>query len=284
MKTISLKFAFFILCVFFTFSCGTVRSNFIYPSGSISTRTFNNQDFSQIQAGNAFIVKLIPGDKESIYIEADNNLMPYISVKQEKERLELGFNKEVKIKGNLRVVATVTYKTLNSLKAFGATNIYMPLPLITNNLTVTLSGASSLEGSVVVSSLFKLSQEGASSCKLDVEAKSIKAKLSGASIISDGVWKVAVSGIIALSGASSVNISGFIHKLELTANGASQFKNQNLLTNITIATLSGASNALLSVDNELRVKASGASMLSYQGEPNIKDVSATGASSVSRKK
>lgn len=86
-----------------------------------------------------------------------------------------------------------------------------------------------------------------------------------------------------LNGASTVKISGEINNLKLEASGASDLKNYDLVVDNFIAQLSGASDAKLTVNKSISAKASGASSLDYKGNPEIRDVSSSGASSISNR-
>ena len=85
------------------------------------------------------------------------------------------------------------------------------------------------------------------------------------------------------SGASKIKIDGTAKELEGDASGASTIDAESLNVEDADIDASGASNATVSASNDLKVDASGASKISYTGEPkNIKQNS-SGASSVMKK-
>ena len=86
-----------------------------------------------------------------------------------------------------------------------------------------------------------------------------------------------------VSGASEVSINGEAKTLEADASGASTINAENLKVEDANVEASGASKAMVSATNNLEADASGASKISYTGEPkNIKQNS-SGASSISKK-
>ena len=85
-----------------------------------------------------------------------------------------------------------------------------------------------------------------------------------------------------LSGASTLNISGSTNDFILDASGASVVRDYNFESNSLDADLSGASNVYLTVDNEIKVEASGASILRYKGDAVISRQDLSGASSVKK--
>ncbi|MCY7374722.1 MAG: DUF2807 domain-containing protein [Pyrinomonadaceae bacterium] len=107
-------------------------------------------------------------------------------------------------------------------------------------------------------------------------------EVSGAS--SGNVLNVKADNLkLKASGASKIKIEGTANELKAEASGASTIDAENLKTENAVVDASGASKATVSATNDLDVAASGASKITYTGEPkNIKQNS-SGASSVSKK-
>lgn len=128
--------------------------------------------------------------------------------------------------------------------------------------------------------------EGSGACDFNIQqtlqSKAMKINLSGACELTG---KVEINDMDAkLSGASTANITGKIKNLKLEASGASDLKNFGLQVENLIGDFSGASDVKVFISNSLSVKASGASSLSYSGNPEKVNVSTSGASSVTRRK
>jgi hypothetical protein len=83
-----------------------------------------------------------------------------------------------------------------------------------------------------------------------------------------------------LSGASSLQIQGSTIDFRLDASGASSMESYSFLTKYLDANLDGASQASLSVEDEIRIRASGASTLRYRGDATITHQQLSGAASV----
>ena len=113
------------------------------------------------------------------------------------------------------------------------------------------------------------------------KGNSLKIKLSGASDVQGNMNFENVD--LNLSGASAVKVNGAVSNIKISASGASDVKNYGLVVNNCVADISGASDIKITVNNSLNVKASGASSLYYKGNPEKKDVSSSGASSVSQR-
>jgi hypothetical protein len=136
-------------------------------------------------------------------------------------------------------------------------NVKISMPTLT---AVDLGGAvdTSISGFKGVSH-FKVDLSDASSLKGDIEAGDIDMDLSG---------------------ASDVELTGSTTKLNLELSGASSADLERLSVAVANAELSGASDAELTVNSELSVDLSGASDLTYSGNPTLKSVDTSGASSL----
>lgn len=85
------------------------------------------------------------------------------------------------------------------------------------------------------------------------------------------------------SGASKIKIEGTVNELNADASGASTIDAENLKTEDAEVEASGASNAVVAVNNELKASASGASKISYIGEPKTIKQDSSGASSITKR-
>jgi hypothetical protein len=106
---------------------------------------------------------------------------------------------------------------------------------------------------------------------------------------SSGASKVTISGVkndsfsVDTSGASKVTISGETSQLNIHVSGASNIDAEQLAAVKADVDASGASKVAVNVSGELRSQASGASRITYRGEPRSIDNHQSGAGSVSRK-
>lgn len=85
------------------------------------------------------------------------------------------------------------------------------------------------------------------------------------------------------SGASKIKIDGTAKQLNADASGASTIEAENLSVEDADVDASGASKTTVAATNDLKVNASGASKISYVGEPKSLKQNSSGASSVSKK-
>ncbi|HEX2605855.1 MAG TPA: head GIN domain-containing protein [Flavisolibacter sp.] len=201
--------------------------------------------FHALQVSNSFDVIISQGNEESIAVSASNKEdLAYIKTEVDNGVLKIWFDQKNKMwPKNRKLKAYVSVKSLDAIRAGGASDINIEGGLTAANLKIDFSGASDLEGQINVSG------------NLDIE----------------------------LSGASDITINGSANTVKIDLSGASDVKAYDFKTSICSVEASGASSVHISVDKELSARLSGASSVSYKGDGLIRDIKTSGASSISRK-
>jgi hypothetical protein len=83
-----------------------------------------------------------------------------------------------------------------------------------------------------------------------------------------------------LAGGSTVDFSGTVEKMAISATGGSRFEGFDLEVHSMICNLSGGSEGHSTITEDLVIAASGASTLSYKGDGKIKTQAMSGGSEV----
>lgn len=212
----------------------------ISGSGEVVTETRSVEDFERLQVQSAFDVRVRDGETSEIILRVDEAIVDRVVVEVEEDTLRIGLDRGVRF--TLRDVT--------------------------------------LEADVTVADLRAVEASGTSRVTFadPVESDELEASLSGASEVEG---EVALDSLTAtLSGASSLNLGGSAETGSLAGSGASELALRGLSFSALDVHLSGASSADVEVTDELAVELSGASDLSYRGEPRITGQSISGASSL----
>ena len=104
-----------------------------------------------------------------------------------------------------------------------------------------------------------------------------------------GASRAQVSGVatddlkLQASGASEIKISGAAKDVDADLSGASRLEAENLQAEEASIDASGASRATVFATREIEAEASGASNITYSGNPKSVNKNASGASSISEK-
>ena len=137
-----------------------------------------------------------------------------------------------------------------------------------------------LKADVTARSLTSIELSGASRVHLSSELSgpSVKLTASGASELDGSVRADEVS--LSLSGASSAKLSGNAARLVVSGSGACKLDALQLQSTDLEISLSGASDASVSVSGTISAVVSGASNLRYRGSPRFIKKEASGASDI----
>lgn len=139
-----------------------------------------------------------------------------------------------------------------------------------------------LSAELTVGQLTRLATGGAGRVILTstVAAPALQLVVSGASSVTGPIEIGQLQAT--LSGANTLALSGQVQDFRLTAAGSCRLPLRDLTVRHLDATLSGASQAVVTVSDTLAVQATGASVLRYRGSPRVIRSQTSGASSVAQ--
>lgn len=201
--------------LFFT-SCTKEK---ITPSSTISTQSYDIQSFDGIEVSHAFEVEVtFSQDTESVEVEANDNLIDEILVEKIGDRLIIRLANNLTITKEATLKARITTSNANYFEGSGATSFTFTNTLDTEEVEISLSGASHLAGNLEVDDL-EVIITGASNIEITGNAQTLDLTASGASNLEnyDFATQVLDAG---LSGASNVYLT-VNESLDVTASGAS---------------------------------------------------------------
>jgi len=187
-------------------------------SGDLETETYAFSDFNEVEISSAFKFEIEQSSSYSINITADDNIMEYVRVSQDGQTLKIGLRTAIWV-GPVTLEASVTMPQLGGLEVSGASRGTVSDFSSSDDLHITVSGASRVTGDITAGNAeFDIS--GASSVELDGSANDIAADVSGASSLKLDDFTVSNANVD-LSGASSgtVNLDG---RLDADLSGASR--------------------------------------------------------------
>jgi Putative auto-transporter adhesin, head GIN domain len=114
-----------------------------------------------------------------------------------------------------------------------------------------------------------------------IKTNDLSLNLSGSS---DFKGNIAVENlVINQNGSSDAKIGGTAVNVSIELSGASDVNAYDLIAENCKVRASGASDVSITVNKELTANASGASDINYKGNPSVKDIVRSGASSINRR-
>jgi cytoskeletal protein CcmA (bactofilin family) len=224
--------------------------------------------FTGIDASGVFDITVSKGNNESLSIEADDAVMPYVRSEVKNGVLHLYLdNNDNKFKNINGIKASIVMKDLDNVTLAGACKLVandlftpdkfkcdcsgasnMTANLNTNQLSIETSGASKTQLKANVTGDAKLDLSGASKFKGELKA-------SGATIDCSGV------GFVELTGSAS--------NLKMDVSGVSNVNAENFIVKTANIELSGNGNVTVNATDALKVNSSGMSTLNYKGTPTL---------------
>ena len=226
------------------------------------TEEFNLDGFSRVNVGGACDVEVVQASSYNVTITADDSLFRYLNVSKDGEILKVGRSKHIGWRPRItRPMVRIAMPLFRGLQLSGATR-------------GTVHGFSSSED-------FELKLSGASSVTGEITAGDTELSLSGASSVTGKI--TAGDTELSLSGASRAELTGSANDVVIKASGASRVELGGFAVHNVAIKLSGASQSTVKLDGTLNARLSGASHLSWIGNPIIGDIRASGASRLSRK-
>ena len=212
-------------------------------SGTVVTLTNDFTGFDRVEIGSAFEATVQQGETFAVVIRIDDNLEQDLHLNQVGQTLEVSLDPD---------------------RVFGI-------------------GRATLEAEITMPTLAGVEARGASHVTLAGfdSPQTLRVVASGASSVAGEIQAGETS--MEASGASSISLAGRAANLVLEVSGASSVDLESFPVTDLQAELSGASSAVVNAAGTLDVEASGASELSYLGNPTLGSVNTSGASTVREK-
>jgi hypothetical protein len=153
-------------------------------------------------------------------------------------------------------------------------------------LRITMTGSAPLTGvkaKITMPDLRGLELSGAvnGTVKGFSSSHNFNLNVSGASHLSGNI--VVGDAALRVSGASNVQLDGSAKNITIDVSGASTLGISAFPVNDADVTVNGASNAAINVGGRLDADLSGASRLTYAGEPTLGDIKTSGSSTLIRR-
>lgn len=234
-------------------------------AGNVVTETYPiKSNYTAISATNMIEVVLLDTPKNSIRVETDERLMPYLQIVVKNGVLVLNFGDQREVerlrKRNLNLADTRVYISARGVDTFiasGMSEFEAEMTLNANTITINASGMSSFDFERVECKTFKLSISG----KTEVDAQLQADKCD-----------------ISVSGMSEADLEGRTDRLLLKLSGMSEASFGELYARTAEVNVSGMSEAEVNASESITGGVSGMSDLTTYGSANV-NVSTSGGGS-----
>jgi hypothetical protein len=230
------------------------------------TVTRDVSGFSAIIAGSVFEITVNKGSSESLVIEADEQVMPYVRSEVKNGVLELYVDGN-KLNNVKKLKAIIGVKELKRIELSGAAKLTSADLFETPVFHLALSGASAVQLKLKVNKL-NVNMSGASSLNLEVDAQeAVNFNASGSSHLSARFSNDNTALSFAMSGSCKAEVEGRAKRVGFELSGACTVHLNDFFTNKPgSAKLSGICKLLMTGDVLLDVmECSGSSKIHSNG-------------------
>jgi hypothetical protein len=207
-------------------ACGFIPTR---GSGHVISETRDVSGFDAVVFSGAGDVEIIQDGSESITIQTDDDVMPYVTTEVRGGTLYVGLD----FKGILSIMPTRMDVTLH----------------VDTLSRISTSGA------------WKVSSE-------ELEAENLRAMISGTGSISIGML-TASDLVADISGAGNMEIAGRVASQRVGISGTGRYRAADLQSETVEIDISGAGDAVVWATESLDVTVSGAGHVDYYGSPQV---------------
>ncbi len=201
----------------------------VHGNGVIKTEEKPVSAFKQVEAEGDIRLIVTQGDLKPVKLEGDENILSYIEVIQEGDKVI------IRTKNGVNLIPS------------GDLNVYVTSPTYTH---IDVSGSSDIVGKNKISSNeeLELGASGAGDIKMEVDAPKVTAGISG---------------------SGSISLRGQTKDLSIDLSGAGHAYCYDLLTENSTVSISGAGSAQVYASVKLNAEVSGAGNINYKGNPSV---------------
>jgi Putative auto-transporter adhesin, head GIN domain len=215
----------------------------IEGNGQLKKETRSIGEFSSIGSSGSWDVMVAYGTTNSIQVEADENLIPYIVTEVEGNKLSIHSKKNTNLRSRNKIVVYVTMSNLTGL---------------------SLSGSGSVMGEG------KFSSDGP-----------LQVSISGSGNIKMG-FNSAKSVIMSIAGSGNIQLAGKAENAEVSISGSGNADCGNLQVDKVNARISGSGNVKIFANNSVKANISGSGSVVYKGPANDIESHTAGSGRISR--
>jgi hypothetical protein len=222
-----LLFTFSILILFS--SCRRIFGKRIRGNGHVTLETRSYSGFHSISVSDAIDVYVRQDSMQSVKVETDENIQPYIDISESGGVLSIEERGNYNLRSTHGIKVYVSGTAFRRFSASGACDFFTQNVITSNeDVNISLSG----------------------SCDATMEIKSPRGKAR-------------------LSGATTLSLKGETKDLDLTGTGSSTLKCMNMMADNVEVRITGAGNADVFANVKLDVHVTGAGSVRYKGTASV---------------
>lgn len=230
-------------------SVAGARTAFMFNRSVASEETRSVSGFTGISSGGSFKIYVEFGQRESLRMEGDSDILKEIETQVENGVLKIGFRRNFNnsfwgLRNGMnmsRVTIYITAKRLNTINCSGSGSIEVKGPVRSDNVETTVSGSGKIS--------------------LTVQSNAYTANISG---------------------SGNITASGSAKSATVRVSGSGNFRGRSLTADNADVKVSGSGNVDIIADNAITAAVSGSGNIRYGGNASKIVTNKSGSGNVSR--
>jgi hypothetical protein len=261
-------------------ACSLVGCTFVHGSGRVGEEARRVSDLAGVSLAMPGDLRIELGDEESLRVEAEDNLLPYIETVVENGTLKIRTPLGVILHPTEPIHLYLTAKQLDALAVSGSGVIEAP-DLEAARLSLSVSGSGRIETGNLTADEIVARVSGSGRLEMaGGKMGTCRVVVSGSGNVDLGDLEADTLGTEVTGSGKVVASGGQVAEQRVTISGSGKYEARDLISAAAEIHISGSGKATVQASERLEVHLSGSGDVYYAGSPAV-ERSVSGSGSVS---
>jgi hypothetical protein len=239
-------------------ACSTIVPRSINGSGTLKTQTFDVSNFDRVRLDGFGDVYIHQGDVESLSVETDDNLLPYLEVNVSGNELKLGTKPGANLNPSQSITYNLTVKDLSGLSLNGSGK-FIVSPIQSDAMDLSINGSGNINIDDLSTGRLSLNLNGSGNIAID--------KLTATALDTS------------VNGSGDVKLAGDAPTQKISFNGSGNYLAGDLKSETVDISIPGSADITVWVTDQLTAHINGSGTVRYYGKPTV-DQSGNGSGKI----
>jgi len=255
-------------------SCSATGLGPVRGTGQMDSREFDVSDFTELAYDTIGTIHIEVGERESLHLEAEENLLPLFRAEVIDGRLRIRTLPCTIVRPGAPVTFHLTVKSLDTILLRGSGEVYAPDladdEIALDEIELKISGSGKLIAGELQGTSVDLTISGSG----DIETGAITA--TDQTVRISGSGRVTLASLEAerlelnLPGSGRLRIAeGSVGSQTITVRGSGDYEAFGVLSDAAEVKISGSGDAEITANEELTATISGSGGIQYRGNPTV---------------
>ena len=239
-------------------ACSTLMPQSINGSGNLKTQTFDVSNFDRVRLDGFGDVYIQQGEAESLSVETDDNLLPYLEVNVSSNELKLSTKPGANLNPSQSITYTLTVKDLSAISLNGSGK-FIVSPLQSDAMDLSINGSGNINIDDLSTGRLSMNLNGSGNIAID--------KLTATAVDSS------------VNGSGDVKLAGEAPTQKISFNGSGNYVAGDLKSETVDISIPGSAEITIWATDQLTAHINGSGTVQYYGKPTV-DQSGNGSGKI----